>query len=263
MTAKGWKRGRPSVWYGGTSRRGTITAHQFASLRWSAGLTREAAAEILGVGLRTIGAWETGQASPSYAAFKLLRVYAQGEFIDPAWSGYRLVRGVLVTPEGRELRPQDMAWMSLLIARARLAGHIAKERDRLRHDLATLRASGDTWAASTRPFWGGSEPPRYDQGEGGGGLQAAPVAMLTWTTVGSATSSLPGPSGQQRGSDDRQQAGTAGQATDASIGLTGSATDCLSTSNAKGERGSHSLTPQNRPQTAALTIDPPEIGGAA
>lgn len=94
----------------------------------------------MGVGLRTVGHWETGETAPSYAAFKLLRVFRQGEFIDPAWSGYRLVRGVLVTPEGREVRPHDMSWIGLLLGRARLARELAKERDRLRADLAALQS---------------------------------------------------------------------------------------------------------------------------
>ena len=136
LTAKGWKRGRPSAWFGGSSQRGTITADQFRWERQCSGLSREGAAELLGVGLRTIGHWETGGSAPSYAAFKLLRVYRQGEFIDPAWSGYRLVRGVLCSPEGREFRPTDMGWMGLLLGRVRLAREVTKERDRLRAALA-------------------------------------------------------------------------------------------------------------------------------
>ena len=120
LTAKGWKRGRPSSWYGGSSRRGTITADQFTWERQSAGLTREGAADLLGVGLRTIGHWEAGHTAPSYAAFKLLRVFRQGEFIHPAWDGYRLVRGVLVTPERREFSPADLGWLGLLVGRAKL-----------------------------------------------------------------------------------------------------------------------------------------------
>jgi DNA-binding XRE family transcriptional regulator len=143
LTAKGWKPGRPSSWYGGSSRRGSINAEQFRWERKCSGLSREGAAELLGVGRRTIAHWETGQTAPSYAAFKLLRVYRQGEFIDPAWSGYRLVRGVLVSPEGREFRPHDMGWMSLLLSRIRLAREVSQERDRLRAALAARESDAE------------------------------------------------------------------------------------------------------------------------
>lgn len=240
LTAKGWKPGRPGVWYGGTSRRGTITAEQFAWERRSAGLSREDAADLLGVGLRTIGTWETGEASPSYAAFKLLRVFRHGEFIDPAWSGYRLLRGVLVTPEGRELRPTDMGWMSLLFARARLAREIAKERDALREQLANI-------------------PPQSEDGEGrqrsvSDGADPTPLARQDGIPVGSRASSLPDPSGQQRGSQDRRtvgkpRAGAAGQATDASIGLSGFA---------KRPARGLSLTLPERPEFGATAAKKPQ-----
>lgn len=97
-----------------------ITAQQFRDARVFGGLTREQAADLVGVSLRTIGHWETGRARPSWAAFKLLRVFRHGEFADPAWSDYRIVRGRLVTPENRTFVPADLAWLSLLVARARL-----------------------------------------------------------------------------------------------------------------------------------------------
>ncbi|MEX7640342.1 DUF3653 domain-containing protein [Stenotrophomonas maltophilia] len=34
------------------------------------------------------------------------------------WAGFSFKRGRLVTPEGRELEPQDLAWLSLLAAQA-------------------------------------------------------------------------------------------------------------------------------------------------
>src|SRR5688572_12612570 len=80
-------------------RRKLVTAAQFREARVFSGLTREEAAEFVGVSLRTIGHWETGKARPQFAAFKLLRVYRHGDLIDPRWSGYAIVRGKLVTPE--------------------------------------------------------------------------------------------------------------------------------------------------------------------
>lgn len=96
-----------------------VTAEQFREARIFSGFDRYEAADFLGVSLRTVGHWETGKARPSYAAFRLLRVYRHGEIIDPTWSGYRFVRGGLITPEGHRIEPADMAWHSLLVRQAR------------------------------------------------------------------------------------------------------------------------------------------------
>lgn len=106
-----------------------VTAAQFKDARIFSGLTRDDAAELLGVSLRTIGHWETGKARPAWAAFKLLRVYRHGELPDPAWAGYRLVRGKLVTPEDRWFEPHDLAWLSLLVRRGRALTDLLKHRD--------------------------------------------------------------------------------------------------------------------------------------
>lgn len=110
----------------------SISAEQFRDARIFSGLDREDAADLLGVSLRTIGHWETGRSRPSYAAFKLLRVYRHGDLIDPAWSGYRLVRGRLVTPEGHAFVPGDMAWLGLLVRRAAAFSDLLQQRDRPR-----------------------------------------------------------------------------------------------------------------------------------
>lgn len=104
-----------------------ITAEQFRDARVFGGLTREQAAQALGVSLRTIGHWETGRARPAWAAFKLLRVIRHGELPDPAWSGYRLIRGALVTPEGHSFLPHEAAWLSLLVRRARAFSDLQKQ----------------------------------------------------------------------------------------------------------------------------------------
>ena len=99
--------------------RSRITSDQFRDARVFGGFSREAAAEFLGVSLRTVGHWETGKARPSYAALRLLRVYRHGEFAHPAWHGFRVLGGRLVTPEGRTFTPGEMGWQSLLVQRAR------------------------------------------------------------------------------------------------------------------------------------------------
>ncbi|MCC5089260.1 helix-turn-helix domain-containing protein, partial [Xanthomonas campestris] len=57
---------------------------QFRDARVFGGFTREEAARFLNVSVRTIGHWETGRVRPTYAAFKLLRIYRHGDLIHPA-----------------------------------------------------------------------------------------------------------------------------------------------------------------------------------
>jgi DNA-binding transcriptional regulator YiaG len=95
-----------------------ITPEQFRETREFTGKSREDVAQFLGVSLRTVGHWETGKARVPYAAYRLLRVALRGDMLDPAWQGYRIARGRLVTPEGYAFGPGDLAWLSLLVARA-------------------------------------------------------------------------------------------------------------------------------------------------
>lgn len=113
-------------------RRKLVTAAQFREARVFSGLTREEAADFVGVSLRTIGHWETGKARPQFAAYKLLRVYRHGDLIDPRWSGYSIVRGKLVTPENHEFAPADLSWLSLLVRRSKAMSDLLRERDQLR-----------------------------------------------------------------------------------------------------------------------------------
>ncbi|GAB3333376.1 VC1465 family Xer recombination activation factor [Lysobacter aestuarii] len=134
--------------WGRAPRRNQITAEQFRDARVFGGLTRQDAADLLGVSLRTIGHWETGKSRPSYAAFKLLRVLRHGEFVDPAWQSYRVVRGKLVTPESHELVPADMGWLSLLFRRADAFSDLLRQRDRNQMNDGGALADGK---ADSRP----------------------------------------------------------------------------------------------------------------
>lgn len=96
-----------------------ITAEQFREARLCTSQSREDVADFLGVSLRTIGHWETGKARPTYAAYRLLRIHQKGELVDPAWSAFRLQRGLLITPEGHTFTPGEMTWQSLIVQRAR------------------------------------------------------------------------------------------------------------------------------------------------
>lgn len=114
------------------------------------GLSRDDAAELLGVSLRTIGHWETGKARPSYAAYKLLRQLKHGELADPAWAGYRIVRGKLVTPENHSMAPTDMAWLTLLCRRAAAFTDLVRQRDarQVAHGVAASAAPRSGRAAA-------------------------------------------------------------------------------------------------------------------
>jgi DNA-binding transcriptional regulator YiaG len=127
---RGRKRSARAGFNGKFPRYVRVTAEQFRDARVFAGLDRDQAAELLHVSVRTVGHWETGKARPSYAAFRLLRVYRHGDLIDPAWSGYKLSRGRLVTPEGHAFVPGDMAWLSLLVRRAAAFSDLRQARDR-------------------------------------------------------------------------------------------------------------------------------------
>ncbi|WP_427926342.1 VC1465 family Xer recombination activation factor [Xanthomonas campestris] len=112
---------------------------QFRDARIFGGFTREEAARFLNVSVRTIGHWETGRVRPTYAAFKLLRIYRHGDLIHPAWADCSIShRGALVTPEGHEIKPADLAWLSLLFRRAEAMGSLLRERDQLRHRLQQI-----------------------------------------------------------------------------------------------------------------------------
>ena len=57
------------------------------------------------------------------------------------WAGFAFKRGRLVTPEGRELEPQDLAWLSLTAALAhewRLLMQAKRERRPLPRKPATV-----------------------------------------------------------------------------------------------------------------------------
>ena len=125
--APGRKLGRARV-LGRFGYRAKITQEEFRDARVYAGLTREQAADLVGVSLRTIGHWETGAARPTYAAFKLLRVLRHGDLVDPGWAGYSLIRGKLVSPEGHTFSPSDMAWWSLTVRMAHAFRDRHKER---------------------------------------------------------------------------------------------------------------------------------------
>lgn len=67
---------------------------------------------------RTWHNWESGSHRIPFAVYKLCRVLARLELPGAGWAGWRLEGDVLITPEGRQITPQDGSWWSLLVRRA-------------------------------------------------------------------------------------------------------------------------------------------------
>lgn len=91
---------------------------------------------------RTWHNWETGSHRIPFAVYKLARVLARFELPSPAWAGWRLEAGMLITPEGRQISPQDGSWWSLLVRQAAGFRSVYDEVCRLRVALATLSGAG-------------------------------------------------------------------------------------------------------------------------
>ena len=113
--------------------------------RLKLGWSVEAAGKYFQVTDRTWHNWETGSHRIPFAVYKLCRVLAQLELPGAAWAGWRLEGNVLITPEGRQITPQDGSWWSLLVRRAAGFDAAYKEADRLRAllDKSTGATSGD------------------------------------------------------------------------------------------------------------------------
>ncbi len=100
--------------------------------RLKLGWSIEAAGKYFQVTDRTWHNWENGLHRIPFAVYKLARVLARLELPGEAWAGWRLEGSALITPEGRQIRPQDGTWWSLLVRRA--AGF-----DAAYNEAATLR----------------------------------------------------------------------------------------------------------------------------
>lgn len=93
---------------------------RFHAERMAAGLTQKAAAEYLGVSLRSIRNWEKGCNRVPYPAFKLVRMRARAIVHVEGWEGWRFDRhGALVTPDGRTFQPWELQNLQLVVGLAR------------------------------------------------------------------------------------------------------------------------------------------------
>lgn len=150
------------------------------------GLSHPEAAQLLHVSLRTLQNWLSGKHQIPYMAFKLLRLLRYTELPGKGWHGWHFSRGLLVTPEGRTISPQESAWWSLMVRKSEtwlimardLNWHKAQVRNEQIRDAV---ASGLAGAASV-PEAGlvsvsTSQPHRVDQSS------QSDVIMTSWPTL--------------------------------------------------------------------------------
>lgn len=102
--------------------------------RLTAGFSRERAAVLLGVTVKTVGNWEAGRTTIPYSAFKLLRILGGYALPGPAWEGFYLRGDTLWSPEGKAFQSYDLAWWGLTVAMARSF----RDRQRSQRQAAVL-----------------------------------------------------------------------------------------------------------------------------
>lgn len=96
-----------------------VDIEAFIRCRKHAALTRERAAELVGVTPRTVRNWETGRTSIPYAAFELLRVKTGASLPYPGFEDWECRDGVLISPAGDAFTAGGLTWLSLTFAMAR------------------------------------------------------------------------------------------------------------------------------------------------
>jgi hypothetical protein len=105
------------------------------------GLSREDAAQLLQVSIRTLHNWCSGQVRVPFMAFKCLRLLHRQELPGKDWEGWHFSRGVLWSPEGHGFSGRDSAWWSLLVRQARCFRLLYQERNELQSQLDRERAA--------------------------------------------------------------------------------------------------------------------------
>lgn len=101
---------------------------------------------------RTIRGWESGATRIPYAAFKLMRVLKGGRLLEhPNWQHFHVRGSTLWTPEGHALEAGDLAWLSLLVRRARAFGELLAIDRTTRPGQAQAAAAAAPTAPASRP----------------------------------------------------------------------------------------------------------------
>lgn len=104
-------------------------AKRFRGMLADLGLKPAQAAKMLHVSLRTVHNWNKGTHQIPVMAYKLLRMMRYLELPGQSWQGWHFSRGMLITPEGREISGKDGAWWSLLVRQAHSFGQLYRERN--------------------------------------------------------------------------------------------------------------------------------------
>lgn len=106
-------------------------------------LNRRACAKFLGVTVLTVQNWDTGSRRGPWSVVHLLRLpqlLRQGDLgaLEDGWDGFRLVRGKLVTPDGRAFRQEDLRrwWLTVEHAQVFNKRYQADSEDRRRATAA-------------------------------------------------------------------------------------------------------------------------------
>lgn len=144
---------------------------RFRVLLADAGLSVEAAAQLLHVTPRTVRYWISGRVTVPYAAYKLVRVLRLFELPCAGWEGWHMHSGRLWSPEGHGFLPADSSWWSLLVRKSALFGQLY-DRGRQLDVLFQRLGAGSLWTDG-RPGPQAALPRGQDAQPAAGGLHGA------------------------------------------------------------------------------------------
>ncbi|SDF52037.1 Phage protein [Dyella sp. 333MFSha] len=85
-------------------------------------LSQKRCAAFLGVPMRTVQNWDNGQRRVPWSVVRLLRLLRLGDLgaLEDGWDDFKLVRGKLVTPDGRVFQQSDMRHWWITVEHAHL-----------------------------------------------------------------------------------------------------------------------------------------------
>jgi hypothetical protein len=78
------------------------------------GYPAEVIAEWCGVSIGTAEHYKAGRRKPPTPVLRLFRLYRDGQVLGQEWEGYRIKDEKLFGPDGRHVRPTDIALMGLV-----------------------------------------------------------------------------------------------------------------------------------------------------
>lgn len=119
-------------------------------------LSRKACADYLGVSMRTVRYWDAGRYRVPWAVVRLLRLLRCGDLgsVDAAWKGFRLLRGVLYTPDGRGFPVDALRCWWRVVEQARFWCEDYDRKARVRREAACARRAPVTLASPMPPDGG-------------------------------------------------------------------------------------------------------------